>query len=83
MRDDRGPGLNARLDILAVNELGRAVFAPIFDDPSRPANMARFNFLDPAARTFYPDFDTAADTTVALLRTAAGRDPLDRALGLQ
>jgi len=71
---------NARLDILAVNDLGLAVFAPVFDDPTRPANMARFNFLDPTARQFYPDFDTAADTSVALLRTAAGRDPLDKAL---
>ena len=71
---------NARLDILAVNNLGRAVFAPVFRTPVRPANMARFNFLDPAARQFYPDWDTAADTSVALLRTAAGRDPLDKAL---
>ena len=29
---------------------------------------------------FYPDWDTAADTCVAILRTEAGRDPHDKAL---
>lgn len=71
---------NARLDILAINDLGQAMLSPLFDDPARPTNLARFNFLDPAGRQFYPDFDAAADTTVALLRTAAGRDPLDKSL---
>ena len=71
---------NGRLDILAVNQLGRALYAPVFDDPARPANLARFNFLDPAATDFYPDWDDAADTSVALLHTEAGRDPYDRGL---
>ena len=71
---------NARLDVLAINDLGRALYAPVFEDPTRPANLARFNFLDPASRTFYPSWDSAADTTVALLRTAAGRDPFDKSL---
>jgi hypothetical protein len=31
---------NGRLDILAINQLGRALYAPVFDDPRRPANMA-------------------------------------------
>jgi hypothetical protein len=42
---------NARLDILAVNTLGRALYAPVLDNASRPANLARFIFLDPAPRT--------------------------------
>ena len=71
---------NGRLDILAINTLGRALYAPVFDDPARPANLARFNFLDPRARDFYPDWDDAADTTVASLRTEAGRDPHNRDL---
>ena len=45
---------NGRLDILAVNALGRALHSPIFASPARPANFARFQFLDPAARDFYP-----------------------------
>ena len=71
---------NGRLDVLAINRLGEALYAPAFDGPDRPVNLARFCFLDPRADDFYPDWDDAADTTVALLRTEAGRDPYDRAL---
>lgn len=75
---------NGRLDLLAANPLGRAVFAPLFDSPTtaaaRPANIARFIFLDPAARDFYVDWEQLACDTVALLRGEAGRDPYDRAL---
>ncbi|WP_460353406.1 helix-turn-helix domain-containing protein [Mycobacterium sp. ZZG] len=71
---------NARLDLLAINSLGAALYTPVFDDPHRPANLARFNFLDPRARDFYPDWDHAANTAVALLRTEAGRNPFDRHL---
>lgn len=71
---------NGRLDLLAVNALGRALYAPVFDEPGGPANLARFNFLDPRAVAFYPDWGEAADTAVALLRTEAGRDPYDKAL---
>jgi transcriptional regulator with XRE-family HTH domain len=72
---------NGRLDVLAVNPLGRALYAPVLDDPSRtPPNLARFCFLDPRAEDLYPDWDEAANTTVALLRTEAGRAPYDRAL---
>lgn len=71
---------NGRLDLLAINALGRALYAPVFDQPTRPANLARFNFLDPRARDFYPNWDDAAHTSVALLRTEAGRDPHNRDL---
>ena len=71
---------NGRLDVLAINPLGRAFYTPVLDTPARPANLARYCFLDPGAGEFYPDWDEAADTTVALLRTEAGRDPYDRTL---
>jgi hypothetical protein len=71
---------NGRLDILAVNRLGQALYAYAFDSPHRPVNLARFCFLDPRADDLYPDWDEAANTTVALLRTEAGRDPYDKAL---
>ncbi|HEX5993834.1 MAG TPA: helix-turn-helix transcriptional regulator [Jiangellales bacterium] len=38
---------NRRLDILAANQLGYAVFSPLFADPGRPANIARFIFSTP------------------------------------
>jgi transcriptional regulator with XRE-family HTH domain len=71
---------NGRLDILAVNNLGQALHSPIFANPDRPANFARFQFLDPAARDFYPVLSDAIRTTVALLRTEAGRDPFNKSL---
>jgi hypothetical protein len=71
---------NGRLDILATNTLGRALHSPMFDDPRRPANFARFQFLDPQARDYYQDWESAANVTVALLRTEAGRDPYDKDL---
>lgn len=71
---------NGRLDILASNPLARALYAPTFDSPLRPPNMARFNFLDPRARDFWFDWERALDETVALLRTEAGRDPYDKGL---
>lgn len=71
---------NGRLDVVALNPLGRAFYASVLESEHWPANMARFCFLDPGARDFYPDWDETADTTVAILRTEAGRDPYNRAL---
>ena len=66
--------LNGRLDILTGNDLGAALYAPIYADPARPANTARFSFLDPNATEFFRDHDEAANDTVALLRAEADRD---------
>jgi transcriptional regulator with XRE-family HTH domain len=71
---------NGRLDILAINQLGAALYQPVFDDAVRPANLARFAFLDRRALTFYPGWDSLADATVAVLRAEAGRNPHQRAL---
>ena len=38
---------NGRLDHVAANRLGRALYAPLFDSPAGPPNSARFVFLDP------------------------------------
>jgi transcriptional regulator with XRE-family HTH domain len=71
---------NGRLDVIAANPLAQALFAPVFADPTRPANHARFNFLNPRAHDFWIDWERAADDSVAMLRTEAGRDPYDKAL---
>jgi len=71
---------NGRLDVLAANRLGRALYAPHFDSPSRPVNLARFAFLDARAADFYPDWTGTANIIVAMLRTEAGRDPYDKDL---
>ncbi|MFF1633277.1 helix-turn-helix domain-containing protein [Leifsonia sp. NPDC058248] len=71
---------NGRLDILATNQLGHAVFSELYVQPRRPANFGRFLFLDPRADVFYRDWDDAAYQTVALLRSEAGRSSHDRIL---
>jgi transcriptional regulator with XRE-family HTH domain len=71
---------NERLDILAANQLGHALFSELYAGPSRPANHARFVFLDPRAEAFYGDWERASTETVAILRSAAGRDPYNRDL---
>ncbi|MGY1704778.1 helix-turn-helix transcriptional regulator [Geodermatophilus sp. SYSU D00697] len=71
---------NGRLDVLATNTLGWALHSPLFDDPRRPANFARFQFLDPQAHDYHSDWEGAANITVALLRAEAGRRPHDTQL---
>jgi transcriptional regulator with XRE-family HTH domain len=70
--------LNGRLDILTTNTLGRALFAPAFEDHLGTPNTARFVFLAPQARTFFREWGKVAGDTVAILRAEAGRDPHDR-----
>lgn len=71
---------NGRADVLATNTLARALYAPVFDDPARPANTARFTFLSPRSKEFYREWDRTARDMVAILRAAAGRDPYDKTL---
>ena len=72
--------LNGRLDVLAANALGRALFSPMYADPISPPNTARFVFLDPHATAFFRAWDNVANDTVAVLRAEAGRDPYGRRL---
>ncbi|MFI9048216.1 helix-turn-helix transcriptional regulator [Streptomyces sp. NPDC053427] len=63
--------MNRTLDLLAVNALADALYAPF-----EPAdNLARMTFADPAGRQVYADWSRAAQATVANLRQAAGFDP--------
>ncbi|MEU3858692.1 helix-turn-helix transcriptional regulator [Streptomyces sp. NPDC028722] len=72
---------NGRLDVLATNPLGRALYSALHAGAARePVNMARFQFLDPAGREFFPRWEEAVNTTVSLLRTEAGRAPGDSGL---
>jgi len=71
---------NGRLDIFSANQLGYALYAEVFANPDRPANLARFIFLDQQSRQFYADWDGIADAAVGNLRAEAGRDPYDRHL---
>ncbi len=72
--------VNNRQDLLAANLLGRAMYIDVYADPAAAPNFGRFTFLDSAARRFFPDWNLAADMTVANLRTAAGKDSHDKGL---
>ncbi|MDN4640743.1 helix-turn-helix transcriptional regulator [Agreia sp. PsM10] len=71
---------NGRHDILAANRMGRALYAPVFDDPHRPVNTTRFTYLNPAAKEFWRDYDKITFDAAAMLRLEAGRAPHDEAL---
>jgi transcriptional regulator with XRE-family HTH domain len=69
---------NGRHDVLALNRLGRALYSPMLTDPRRPANVARFVYLNPeAAQAFFVDYDQISRNAAAILRMEAGRDPRD------
>lgn len=72
---------NGRLDVVAINALGRAMYSPMYEVVTEGlGNFARYNYLAAGARDFYVDWDAAADTTAALLRAEVGRQPEDKAL---
>ncbi|MCB8908606.1 helix-turn-helix transcriptional regulator [Rhodococcus rhodochrous] len=71
---------NGRLDAVATNGLGRALFSEMLDGVEEPANAARFMFLDHRAQEFYRDWEGNARQIVATLRAEAGRSPYDRTL---
>ena len=67
---------------VASNLMARALYSPMFLDPApqatgREVNMARFVFLDPRSRDFFPNWDSGAEDLVAMLRLAAGAGPTD------
>lgn len=71
---------NGRMDLVAANHLGRALYNDLFDTPTHPPNYARFVFLDPRSRQFAPDWERSAEDVVSILRAEVGRDPYDRRL---
>lgn len=71
---------NNRMDLVAANDLGFALYSEMYRDSARPANHSRFIFLDPRSHEFYPDWQRAADVNVQILRRDAGRSPFDKEL---
>lgn len=67
-------------NLLATNALGRAFYSPVIGDGGRTPNLARFQFLDPASRDFYPDWELFGEMCVGVMRAEAGRDPHDRTM---
>ena len=72
---------NARHDMLAANQLARALYLPLLaGTPHRLPNNARFVYLDEASKDFFTDWNLAADDIAAMLRIEAGRNPHDKNL---
>jgi transcriptional regulator with XRE-family HTH domain len=72
---------NGRHDIVAMNQLARALYSPVLADPRRPANTTRFVYLQPeVAEEFFVDYNKIAKDAAAMLRLEAGRNPHDKAL---
>lgn len=65
--------LSATLDVLARNQLARALYAGFTLDD----NLLRMTFLDPEGRRFYQDWDRAAEAAVANLRAASANERND------
>ncbi len=60
--------LDPLLDLVETNPLATALLAPF----ASTANLAEMVFLDPVGRTFYADWERAAESCVASLRATAG-----------
>jgi transcriptional regulator with XRE-family HTH domain len=72
---------NGRHDVLAMNQLARALYAPILADPRRPANTTRWIYLFPeAAEEFFVDYDQITRDAAAMLRLEASHNPHDEQL---
>jgi len=77
--------LGRRVDVLAWNAAGHALFAGHVDradpeTPERRPNVPRMVFLDAHTRALYADWPAKAHSSVAKLRMASGLYPDDPAL---
>ncbi|MFC8090897.1 helix-turn-helix transcriptional regulator [Streptomyces sp. NPDC057301] len=66
-------------EVLAQNAMARALIGDVMSRPRRERNLARLYFLDPAARSLFPQEDRAghARAHVATLRAVAAARPDD------
>lgn len=74
---------DSHMDTVADNALARELQSPVYRFAQHTGtlpNSARFAFLDPAARDFYPDWEQVTHDCVAALHAAAGHNPFDKAL---
>jgi transcriptional regulator with XRE-family HTH domain len=69
--------LGRRMDILAWNQLGAALFIDFAELPPRQRNHIWLTFLNPRVRGMYEDWAKVAQECVAYLRMDAARYPDD------
>jgi hypothetical protein len=64
-------------DLLAANPEGLTLFSGLADWPAGRRNTIRYTFFHPAARELFADWDHAAETTAAHLRSLTAGTPGD------
>ena len=64
----------AGLDVVATNRMGKVLLDDFDAFPARERNLVHWMFLNPRARSVYPDWPQVAAKMVAILRGAAGTD---------
>ena len=70
---------NGRHDVLAMNQLARALYVPVLADPRRPANTTRFVYLNrEVAEEFFVDYPQIVRDAAAMLRLEAGQNHTTR-----
>lgn len=69
--------IDRRMDVLAWNPLGAALFADFATLPAAQRNLVWLAFLDPRGRALYSDWEKVAQECVAYLRMDAARYPDD------
>ncbi|UED87212.1 helix-turn-helix domain-containing protein [Streptomyces profundus] len=72
--------IDERLQLLAWNALGSALFGRLDEPAVRDRNQARYLLLDPSAKKTFLDWPERCQEVVALLRHAVGRYPEDSQL---
>ncbi|MFF4223581.1 helix-turn-helix transcriptional regulator [Streptomyces abikoensis] len=65
--------IDGNYDVLSRNQAADELFPHLTTAVDRPANLARWVFLEPAARTVLVDWEIEARGLLARLRTLAGR----------
>jgi len=83
---DAMPGIpasiqNGRLDLVAANQLGRALYSEIYarHTGSGEPNLAKYLFLDEHSRETFPQWNSVAEDAVATLQAHSVRHPGSRA----
>ncbi|MFF3000869.1 helix-turn-helix domain-containing protein [Streptomyces sp. NPDC057950] len=71
-----------RLEVIASNRMGKVLIDDFDAMPAAERNLVRWMFLNPRARTVYPDWAEIGAQMVAVLRVAAGEEPDPALAGL-
>jgi transcriptional regulator with XRE-family HTH domain len=64
-------------NIIAINRMGKVLLDDFGAMPRAERNLARWMFLNPKARTVYPEWEKISEQMVAVLRVAVGQDAND------